>query len=232
MIKDKACVYWCNITNLRYTDDEIQTCNKITGLNNPKYTKEIDLIRHITGLLLAEWAANQFENAPKTTQIIKPIEICYGSNSKPNFVDDCRVKFNISHSGDIVVCAVSDCEVGVDVEFVSNPIRQLMEGICSKQELEWLNQQGNVESHYCLWTYKESFLKCIGEGIKRIRNTISMVENGTLIKKFNNYCFNRLYFREGYEASICTANSMDAYYIEEVDHTCLKRMLMLKKETA
>lgn len=229
MVKNKACVYWCNIKNIQYTDEDIQICNRITGLNNPKYLRNIDLNRHITGLLLAEWAANQFQNVPKLNSCLSTRKICYGKNLKPYFEDECFIMFNISHSGDIVTCAVSDCEVGIDIEFITKSILQLMEKICDKKELEWLNQQKKIEDQYSLWTYKESFLKCTGEGIKKIRNTISMIEYGKLIEQYNNYSFKKLYISEGYVAAICTVKPMEAYYIEEVDHTCLKQLLKIRQ---
>lgn len=228
MNKSKVCVYWCDIGNIRYTGDEILQCNEITGLSNPNYSRTIDLYRHITGLLLAEWGSIQFLHAPKIVQIGKTNKIKYGKNHKPYFESNENRKFNISHSGDIVVCAISDCEVGIDVEIIAKTIQQLMENICTAEEIDWLNNQDSVEEQYRLWTYKESFLKCTGDGIGKIRRTISMINNGELIKEYKNYCFQKLYLREGYVATACTEKLMEAYYIEEVDIACLKQVLRMK----
>lgn len=228
MNKSKVCVYWCDIGNIQYTDDEILQCNRITGLTNPKYSRTIDLFRHITGLLLAEWGNTQFVNAPKITQIRETNKIKRGKNNKPYFESDDNRKFNISHSGDLVVCAISDCEVGIDVEIIAKTIQQLMENICNEEEIDWLNNQASVDEQYRLWTYKESYLKCTGDGIGKIRKTISMINNGKLITKYRNYCFQKLYLRDGYVATVCTEKLMEAYYIEEVDIACLKQVLKMK----
>ena len=48
-----------------------------------------------------------------------------GENGKPELLSYPDIHFNLSHSGTIAVCAVSDRPVGVDVEFLGRPHREL-----------------------------------------------------------------------------------------------------------
>lgn len=56
----KVCIYWCDIKNLEYSDKEIEECEIITQTKTIDYLNRIDVIRHITGLLLSEWAINHY----------------------------------------------------------------------------------------------------------------------------------------------------------------------------
>jgi len=56
------------------------------------------------------------------------------------FIRDVPLYSNISHAGEWVVCAISDYEVGIDIE-------------CIK------------EIDYDMWTLKESYIKWLGTGL-------------------------------------------------------------------
>jgi 4'-phosphopantetheinyl transferase len=74
---------------------------------------------------------------------------------------------SISHSGDIVVCAVFDGgEVGIDIEFPGRPrnISGIAERYFSAGEAEWLANQP-PDRFYMLWVLKEAWLKATGTGI-------------------------------------------------------------------
>lgn len=80
--------------------------------------------------------------------------------------------FNLSHSTDLVVLALSHClEVGVDVEYVHRPVFNfaLAERYFSKGEVEFLSKLSATDQPMCLaemWTLKEAFLKCQGVGLR------------------------------------------------------------------
>ena len=49
---------------------------------------------------------------------IRNIKFNYNAYGKPYLINDPHIFFNISHSGDWVVCAINDCEIGIDIEKV------------------------------------------------------------------------------------------------------------------
>lgn len=94
----------------------------------------------------------------------------YTPAGKP-FLGECGLHFNISHSADRFLCAVSrGAEVGVDLERVV-PIPE-MTGVGEKcfspaeqLELRRAPEAERVETFYRLWTRKEAAVKCRGLGL-------------------------------------------------------------------
>lgn len=76
--------------------------------------------------------------------------------------------FNISHSGGLVVCAVSHTQVGVDVEKADVERFDVMPLVFSLEEIQWVEKQVDtrerLRSFYVAWTRKEAAMKAIGRG--------------------------------------------------------------------
>ncbi len=99
-----------------------------------------------------------------------------GPAGKPRLINDDAapvLSFNLTHSGDVALCAVSGTgEVGVDVEVVK-PLRNV-EGLAtrhfSEAELgDWraLEAADQLQGFYRVWTRKEALLKAAGLGLSR-----------------------------------------------------------------
>lgn len=93
----------------------------------------------------------------------------YGAHGKP-FVDG--LHFNISHSGGRALIALSQVEVGADIEL---PRPRRTDGIARRfyapGEIERLfrltDDDARQAEFFRLWTCKEAFLKVTGEGLSR-----------------------------------------------------------------
>ncbi len=72
--------------------------------------------------------------------------------------------FNLSHSGDWLLCAVSDTPVGVDIERPRKVSPALIRRVCTPAELAFL--AGQPERFLQVWTAKEAYLKYLGTGIR------------------------------------------------------------------
>lgn len=91
-------------------------------------------------------------------------------NGKPVFSrypDHC---FNLSHSGGMALCALSDRPVGVDIEIVRPRSTEFPAYVFKGEEYErYMALGGDWEAFYALWTEKESILKYTGEGLRAWR---------------------------------------------------------------
>lgn len=93
----------------------------------------------------------------------------YGRNGKP-YLQDHPFYFNLSHSGEYVFCAISDREVGVDIQQF-RPVDEvrLTRRFFSEEEQKalerCLDREEQRKLFYRLWTRKEAYGKLTGEGI-------------------------------------------------------------------
>ena len=84
---------------------------------------------------------------------------------KPPFQDE-AIYFNLSHCKSAVCCAVSDQEVGIDVECFGRYKERLARYCMSDEEVEKIVASDDADIEFTvLWTKKEALLKLTGEGI-------------------------------------------------------------------
>lgn len=110
------------------------------------------------------------------------IEIATEKNGKPFLRNKSNFQFSISHSGNMIVCAVDDAgdnPIGADVESLSHVERILkddtkiagvLKKVATEEEKNWfshLPKEQRGEGFLRIWTGKESFGKRNGEGISQ-----------------------------------------------------------------
>jgi len=100
----------------------------------------------------------------------KQVSFDYHANGKPYLRGFENVHFNISHSGEWVVCAFAKLPVGVDVEKIRRVNFEIARRFFSDQEVKELfslpeNEQTGF--FFDLWTLKESYLKALGTGLTK-----------------------------------------------------------------
>ena len=89
-------------------------------------------------------------------------EIEYVSNGKPVYRNQ-DIHFSISHSGSYVVCAVSDKNIGVDIEGIRRNAIKVAKRFFTTAECEWIGS--DVHRFSRIWTLKEAYAKLTGDGI-------------------------------------------------------------------
>lgn len=148
-------LYFLNINNVSpYKAEYLSSLCETRRKKALSYRKEADTLRCISGGILMR-------------KILGTDDVSTAQNGKPYLEN--ATKFNLSHSGNYVVLAVSDSEIGVDIEHMDskNYKKTLCSSIFSDKERTFYELNGaNANSFYTLWTCKESYLKKIGTGIR------------------------------------------------------------------
>ena len=92
----------------------------------------------------------------------KSINLDYGKNKKP-YIKGNELYFNLSHSGNMAVCAVSESEIGVDIEQIKSADFKIAKRIFTESETAFVGDSN--EQFIRLWTLKESYMKYLGKGL-------------------------------------------------------------------
>lgn len=98
----------------------------------------------------------------------KDVLLAEGPHGKPFLPERPELFFSLSHGGRFAVCALSDREVGVDVEEIAETREALLRKVCTAEELASLpagDAEERQNAFFRLWTGKESFLKLLGTGL-------------------------------------------------------------------
>lgn len=96
--------------------------------------------------------------------------------------------FNISHSGSFAAIAVSDCEVGVDIERIRNVNLGIAEKF-SGGEREYIQSAENPQKAFFeIWTAKEAYLKKCGTGLTVPLDSFSVIGMTDIYRFFYEDC--------------------------------------------
>lgn len=66
---------------------------------------------------------------------------------------------------DLVICAINDTLVGVDIEKIRSVDLNIIERVCNEDELEYILNDTSYKHFFEIWTFKEAYFKIIGTGI-------------------------------------------------------------------
>ena len=143
--------------------------------------------------------------------------VAYGENGKPYLTDFPEVQFNLSHSGERVMCVLSPFETGCDVETIKGDRGRLAERFFMPEESAWIKHFETLEKQsdafYRLWTLKECYMKVTGRGMSLMPDKFSLNvdENGniSLFHEGNRmeYAFREIDLHDGYRYAYCIKNN-------------------------
>ena len=97
----------------------------------------------------------------------------YGAYGKPALGTEHTLRFNLSHSNEVALLAVSlDAEIGVDVEHIRADFasEDIARRYFSRAEVEVFNAlppEERVAAFFRCWTRKEAYIKAIGKGFSQ-----------------------------------------------------------------
>ncbi|MGG7177905.1 4'-phosphopantetheinyl transferase family protein [Clostridium paraputrificum] len=125
--------------------------------------------------------------------------------------------YNISHSGEFVVVAISEYEIGIDIEEIKGiEYIDIAKNFFTNNELEYItsvNDGRGLERFYDIWTLKEAYIKFKGIGLSIPLNSfaISFYKDNSITVNEEFYCakylLNQINIIPGYKLSICKTNN-------------------------
>lgn len=147
----------------RYTDEAYQT--DLTALPEwrrekaQQYKKLDDRKRSVLAFVLLQRALREEYGI---TEIPEFVYNEFGKPSLPNL----PIHFSLSHCKDAVACAVSDHNIGIDVETIVPYDPDVARRVCTAAELEALERSEQKDADFIkLWTMKEAISKYEGMGL-------------------------------------------------------------------
>lgn len=126
----------------------------------------------------------------------------YTKYNKP-YLSESDIKFNISHSGDVVICALTLLgDIGIDIEKIA-PIKITdFKSHMTTNEWQLMCDSNNVEdSFFNFWTQKEAVIKAHGKGLSIPLKSFEIQNNKTMIAR-ENFFLKEIKIKDGYKCHL------------------------------
>ena len=151
---------------------------------------------------------------------IKVSNFLANNRGKPYIAGSELIKFNISHTRDIVSVAISEQSIGIDVETslstTDKQIIQLIDFCFSEKEKLYINfgEKGYVHRFYEVWTRREAYFKCLGCGLSIKNNKKNISED---------FYFSGVRYKN-YTVNVCSDQAMNVEF-HLIDVQTMQEML-------
>lgn len=134
-------------------------------------------------------------------------------NGKPFFREYPQIRFSLSHSGEYVMAAFSDVEIGCDIQQMEQTDLKIARRFFAPEEYAYVigrkETSAQEEAFYRIWVLKESFLKAVGTGMALSMTDFSIqIQEDRVIGVRQNvnqkeYTFEEYNLIKGYKAACC-----------------------------
>lgn len=190
-----------------------------------------DTYRTVLGELLIRYAL-----CSKGGYLNRELIFDFTAGSKPKLLFPHNIHFNLSHSGDWVVCAVSSQAIGIDIECLGKVDLRIAKRFFTDKENAQLSAQVSVKElqqcFYRLWTLKESYVKADGRGLLLPMRTFTIILNEQQIileteQQLQDCLFKSYQVSDKYLAAICSIEKTECQDIKEVTITTILKSLLV-----
>jgi 4'-phosphopantetheinyl transferase len=131
----------------------------------------------------------------------------YNEHGKPLLIDE-TLHINLSHAKSAVIAGFSETPIGVDVEFIRKTYPKIVcKRVFTPTEIEQIETSENPTlTFFKLWTLKESFVKCIGQGLSFPLKTVefTIAPTNVVVCSDERFIFSTFTQNE-HQISICSA---------------------------
>ncbi len=180
------------------------------------FRKEADATRFLLGKALLMEGFKKFGMTQESLDDLRFTEF-----NKPYMEDS--IFFNISHSGDYVLCAFSEeGPVGVDVEYVQTIDLNVFSRVLSgKEKCRLLENENRTSFFYYLWTRKEAVAKADSRGTSVVMNDLDVLEDEVMVPP-RKWHLATVVLPDNYMAHVATTT--------RIDRPVIPKLIMLKEE--
>lgn len=125
------------------------------------------------------WAKNFLKYKLEEKGLTFNKEIGYTLEGKPFFINNPNQEFSISHTKTHIAVALHNKPIGIDIESIREYKSAIAQRFLHPQEAIFLATLNNKDlqnrAFTQLWTLKEAYVKCTGEGIANNLKTFQIV---------------------------------------------------------
>jgi 4'-phosphopantetheinyl transferase len=172
-----------------------------------KFRFRIDALRSLFSYYLVKYL---FQKANQTDK--RGFSLTTNEFGKPYIPGSDGFQFNISHSGDWIVCAIHHLPVGIDIEEIKPVDFSVARSHFTPREYEHIcnADDGNrLPCFYSIWTLKESYIKALGKGLSIPLNSFcfSQFKDGGPflgVKSEDSHFFFEYNLCNGYKVAVCS----------------------------
>ena len=154
---------YCDVSKM--SDEQIL---KLYKASDEARKAKADKIKNEPAKRLSIVAGDLARNAIAEELNISPDDIKFRTKGKGKpYVENQKIEFSISHSGTIVVCAISDTPVGIDIERIGDPNAKVAQKFFTEDERNYVFEKCALsrQRFFEIWTRKEAYVKKIGSGV-------------------------------------------------------------------
>src|ERR1700754_2404329 len=192
-------------TNLEFIDNFFKVLMYDEILRANRYVQKKDRLRFVISRGALRYLLSQYTKLPAAA-----IKFVISTNKKPSVLQQ-NLKYNVSHSGDWVLIAISNSEVGVDTEEMDPMFsyKEILADNFNKDEINYIAHQDSINSFFLLWTRKEALTKATAIGLDDNLKYIPSLNgdheiNSSLLSSSKNWHLNSFKPDEQNMASVAT----------------------------
>lgn len=187
------------LSNVSCLNDDI-LFNKAYSLVDKNRQEKIDKLNFRKDKILSLGSYVVLLYSLKQEKYNKPLTFTYNENGKPYLKN---IYFNISHSGDYVMCAISNEEIGCDIEKIKEIDMKIAKRFFCESEYQNIITTKDDDLFFKYWTLKESYMKNVALGLSLGLNNCEIVLDENIHLKDNSkFKFNN-YTKGDYVYSVC-----------------------------
>lgn len=164
-----------------------------------RYRRWQDAQLSLLGKVLLQYGLRTYYN-------ISEVEIGTLPNKKP-YLKGHNLHFNISHSKDLVVCAMAEYPLGIDIECNDPKVSYLdfTFQMTANEYQEIHHSEDKVKAFFTCWTRKEAVIKAHGAGMMLPLDSFDVVNDECVIEE-EKFFIKEIFIHEDYHSYISSSD--------------------------